>query len=177
MCLAETARMVPKRGNMTENQQQPDVSDAETAPEQHPEPKTEPAEKDWKAHAREWEKKAKANSQAAQRLAEIEEAQKTEQQKQHEALQQALTAASQAQIELWRERAARKHGLDDDLMGFLSGESEEEIETKAHTLASKFSSIPKSSGPRPDPTQGQSSTIALNDDNLLSDLKTKLGIH
>ncbi|MFL1441825.1 hypothetical protein [Nocardiopsis protaetiae] len=109
---------------------------------------------DWKAKAREWEKRAKENKAAADRLAELEEAQKSEEQRRQEQLEEALGAASRTQHDLWRERAARRYGLDDELVPFLSGETEEEVLARAETLASKITA-PAPGGRRPDPSQGQ----------------------
>lgn len=89
-----------------------------------------------------------------------------------------LGKASTAEHELWRERAARKHGLDDELLEFLTGETAEELEARAKTLAEKLTAVapPARTGPKPDPSQGQGGDIPLNGDPLLDSLKTKLGI-
>lgn len=115
---------------------------------------------DWKAKAREWEKRAKANKSAADRLAEIEEAQKTEEQRRQEQLDEAMSIATSSRQELWRERAARKHGLDDELMQFVGGETEEEVLARAETLATKLAAKREADSQpdrRPDPSQGAGS--------------------
>src|SRR5690606_23535206 len=48
-----------------------------------------------------------------------------------------LGEKSRAEHELWRTAAAYKHGLPADLMEFLTGETAEEIDQRAETLASK----------------------------------------
>jgi hypothetical protein len=65
-----------------------------------PEPPAQEDPTDWKAQARKWEQRAKANKDAADRLHEIEESQKTEAQKQADTL-------AAAQRELAAEKAAR----------------------------------------------------------------------
>lgn len=85
---------------------------------------------------------------------------------------------SAAEHELRIERAARRHGLDDDLVPFLGGETDEEVEERAKTLAAKLAAAepPPRNGPKPDPSQGHGTAQALNGDPLLDSLKTKLGI-
>jgi hypothetical protein len=65
-----------------------------------PEPLAQEDPTDWKAQARKWEQRAKANKDAADQLHAIEESQKTEAQKQADAL-------AAAQRELAAEKAAR----------------------------------------------------------------------
>ncbi|ASU81412.1 hypothetical protein CDO52_00215 [Nocardiopsis gilva YIM 90087] len=85
---------------------------------------------------------------------------------------------AQVEQQLRVERAARRYGLDDDLLPFLSGQSDEEVEERAKTLATKLTAAPPPTpiSPRPDPSQGQGADHALNGDPLLDSLKSKLGI-
>ncbi|GAB3209796.1 hypothetical protein GCM10027294_25620 [Marinactinospora endophytica] len=131
---------------------------------------TEPAdrprvEKDWEAEAAKWktlarkhETRAKELLPAAERLRELEDAQKTQLERLQGQYEDALGAATRAQHELWRERAARRHGLDDELIEFLTGESEEELEERAKVLAAKLATRVEAAkpkpGPAPDPTRG-----------------------
>ncbi len=48
-----------------------------------------------------------------------------------------------AEVALERERVGRRHGLPDELMGFLRGESAEEVEAEAQTLA-KYAAVGRS---------------------------------
>ena len=102
------------------------------------EPGQEPQETDWKAEARKWEARAKENLAsakqneiAARRLAEIEESQKTEAQKQQDALER-------AQRELADERSARERAEVAAAKGvpatLLSGATREELEASAAAL-------------------------------------------
>lgn len=128
---------------------------------------TSKAEKDWEAEAAKWktlarkhETRAKELAPAAERLRELEDAQKSELERLQGQYEEALGAATRAQHELWRERAARRHGLDDELIGFLTGESEEALDEAAKVLASKLSAAKEAAapppGPAPDPTRGAS---------------------
>jgi hypothetical protein len=96
---------------------------------------------------------------------QLEEAQKTEAQRQQEQLEEALGKATRVEVDLWKERAARKHGLDDDLMAFLTGNTEQEVLDRAQTLAEKIKPAAGDGGgdggsggrraPAPDPSQGR----------------------
>jgi hypothetical protein len=88
------------------------------------------------ANLRESEKKMKA------RLAEFEaekqareDAEKTEAQKLADRLAKAESEAQAARRDLLVTKAAAKYGIPETLAGFLSGDSEEEIEEKAKALA------------------------------------------
>lgn len=49
----------------------------------------------------------------------------------------AETRAKTAETSLWTERALRKHSIDEDLVDFLTGDTEEEILAKAERLAGR----------------------------------------
>lgn len=91
-------------------------------------------EPDWKAMARKWEKRAKENSEAAARLKELEDAQKTEQERLAEQLESERSQARQSAIEAARYRAAMQHGLTPDHLDFL-GDDPEQIEERAQKFA------------------------------------------
>ena len=110
-------------------------------PTEEPTPEPDPAqEPDWKAEARKWEKRAKDNSDAAARLAELEDAQKSEQQKLQEQLEQERQQARQAAVEAARYRAAMSHGLSADDLDWL-GDDPEQIEVRAERLASRLAAV------------------------------------
>lgn len=150
------------------------VDDTQTAPET--------AEVDWKAEARKWESRAKenlaaarSNETAAQRLAEIEEASKSE-------LEKALARAEQAesriqafesekQIKQWKDEVAEATGVP---AAALSGSTREEIEAHASVLKPFIQDANR--GPVV-PSAGDSPTnTALNGDGLTDSLKRVLGI-
>lgn len=121
----------------------------------------------WKEKAREQEKRAKANADAAARLAEIEEAQKTEAQKLAEARDAALSEAQAAKAEAMRLRIATKFGIsEDDADTFLTGSDEETLTKQAERLSklaqpAEDKGVP---GPRPDLSQGARDTPASGGD-------------
>lgn len=114
------------------------AAEAATAPAQEPtstpandQPTTPKADTDWVAEARKWEArakenaaKAKANEQAAARLAELEEAQKTEAQK----LADRLAAAEKKALEAERRAFAKDKGVP---VSLVTGSTPEEWEAAA----------------------------------------------
>ncbi len=139
---------------------------AETAP-QDTAPTTDPAAQaeaaqpdvDWKSMARTWEKRAKENAEAATRLAEIENANKTEAQKQAEALEAALQRESTATSQLLRYEVAADKGVPPALVRFLAGTSREEIEESAAALLEAIPGAPGS--PPRAPTESAQAIAAL----------------
>lgn len=112
----------------------PPASQEQTA--STPTPTTEPAqEPDWKAEARKWEARSKENAAAAARLAEIEEASKTEAQKAAERLA-ALEAENAAfkqkeQVAAWAAEVSEATGVPS---AALRGGTKEELAAHAETL-------------------------------------------
>lgn len=121
---------------------------------------------DWKAKAREWEKRAKQNmariselEPKARQFEALEQSTKselTQAQEQAQALQRELeTTQRQALIA----SVALDKGLPANLARRLQGDSREDLEADADELLSQFqasqSRDPRS--PRPDPSQGSSS--------------------
>lgn len=140
----------------------PTPNDLATRPNAEPaqEPAAEPAvdETDWKAEARKWEQRAKENRSAADELALIREAQKSDAERAADEMARVKAEAESATAELLRYRTAAAHGITDaeDIELFLTGKDEDTLERQAKALAAR---IEQSSGPRapkPDPNQGRS---------------------
>lgn len=107
----------------------PEAPAAETAPK--PEP-------DWKAEARkhetrskEWKAKAEQNEAAAQRLAELENASKSDLEKAQHAQQEAERKAAELEARALRAEVAAEKGVPIDL---LTGSTRDEIEAAADRL-------------------------------------------
>jgi hypothetical protein len=131
----------------------------ETVVEEQPDGQAEqkPADVDWKAKAREWERRAKQNSDAAKRLAEIEDSQKTEAQKQAEAFAAAQERAAQAELRAMRLEVAHAKGLTPSQAKRLVGSTREELEADAEEILADFRTLATAGGktaPKPDPSQG-----------------------
>ena len=133
---------------------------AEPAQAEQESPQTE--ETDWKAEARKWEQRAKENRSAADELAAIKEAQKTDAERAAEALTKAQAEAKQATAELLRYRTAAAHGITDaeDIELFLTGADEETLQRQAKALAARNAASAGPRAPRPDPNQGRSGDSA-----------------
>lgn len=121
-------------------------------------------EVDWKAKAREWEKRAKENRGAAERLAELERAQMTEQERTAARLREAEQAAEQARAEALRFRIATRYSVsDEDAELFLTGKDEDTLTRQAERLAKRVEQSPRfgdvGQGPRPP----AASTPSMND--------------
>lgn len=104
-----------------------------------------PGEPDWKTEAEKWkglsrkhEQQAKANADAAKRLAEIEEAQKSEAQKAADKEAERTKQLTTAQQELMRLRVAMRKGLTETQAKRLIGDTEEALETDADELLASF---------------------------------------
>lgn len=128
-------------------------------------------ETDWKAEARKWEARAKTNITAAEKLAEIEEASKTAEQKAAERLQAAETRAAELERKADRAEVAAIKGVPLDL---ISGTTREEMEESADKLIAFRGENPGT--PKPDPSQGAKAALPLNGDALEQALRNKLGI-
>ncbi|MBC2681079.1 capsid assembly scaffolding protein Gp46 family protein [Corynebacterium anserum] len=137
---------------------------AHNAPDQPKEPSQDadstPADKqpddevDWKAkyeamktYSRQWEAKAKANVDAAKKLKEIEDAEKTEVDKLTERLKESEKDNQALQLQVDRMTIAAKFGISaDDAEMFLHGDAET-MATQAETLAQRSRTPRKAEAP------------------------------
>src|SRR5690606_38436509 len=76
-------------------------------------------ETDWQAEARKWEKRAKENKSAADKLAEIEESKKTEIQKAMERAEQAEQRINELEREKTRLSVIASHGIPEDYQDLI----------------------------------------------------------
>ena len=119
---------------------------------------------DWKAkyeetiaESRKWEERSKANAEAAKRLSEIEDAQKSESERAADRIAAAEKAADDARREALRYKVATKFGVsDEDAELFLTGADEETLARQAERLASRSAEASAPRSPKPDPNQGRS---------------------
>lgn len=102
---------------------------------------------------------AKANADAAKRLAEIEDANKSEVEKATQRIAVAEAARDAAHAEMIRFRVAAKYGIsDDDADLFLTATDEESLTRQAERLAARNSEAASPRAPKPDANQGRSGT-------------------
>lgn len=132
----------------------------------------------WKQKARDQERRAKANAEAATKLAQIEESQKTEAQRAAERIATLESEANQARAEALRFKVATKHGIsDEDAELFLTGTDEDTLNRQAERLAQRNNdSTPPPPGVYVPQSGHQPSAPALNSDDLEQALRAKLGI-
>jgi hypothetical protein len=112
----------------------------------------------WKDLARQNEARAKANADAAKRLAAIEESGKTEQQKLADRLQQAEQRAAAAESQVLRSEVATAKGVPAALAGRLQGSTREELEADADDLLSHLPTAPPGAGAKVPPVDAVAGT-------------------
>lgn len=120
----------------------------------------------WKTKAREQEKRAKENASAAARLAEIEQANKSEAEKTADRIRQLETEAEAARRDALRFKVASKYGIgDEDADLFLTGSDEETLQRQAERLAGR-SDEQKKQGNRA-PREGATSPSVDSDERAV----------
>lgn len=113
-----------------------------------------PTEIDWKQKSREWEKKAKANLEAANRLSALEESQKTAEQRAAERLADVEKRAAEAETRLLRFDIAKETGIP-EWADDLTGHTEDEIRASAERISKRLTQLTSPKAPKPDPNQGR----------------------
>lgn len=141
---------------------------APEAPANPPAPETQPPaqakpETDWKAEARKHEARAKENAAAAAKLAALEEAQKTAEQKLTDRVTAAEKERDEARLDALRAKVGAAKKLPAEVVDLLKGDTEEELTTHADRLAEHFKASvrpsgsadqgPRGSAPAPTPAQ------------------------
>lgn len=116
----------------------------------------------WKQKAREQEKRAKDNAEAAKRLAELEESQKTETQRLTERADAEYKRAQDAEAKLLRYEVAAETGVPATTLKFLTGNTREEIEASAKDVLALIGDAAKPRTPKPDLNQGRPATEATS---------------
>lgn len=117
------------------------------APEEKP-AEEQPAkpETDWKAEARKWEQRAKENTEAAKKLADLEEANKSELQKAQERAKELEQRATQAEQMALRTRIAAEMNVPVEV---LQGTDEDSIKASAQRVLDwRDSNKPKAPAPK-----------------------------
>lgn len=126
---------------------------------------------DWKAEARKWEARAKADHELANKWREYEDTQKSEHEKLADELARTKAEASQAAAELLRLKIAAEKGITGDATKLLKGSTQEELEAEADLLLSLIADQSKPKSPKPDENQGKPATPVLGQ-LTQADLKT-----
>jgi molecular chaperone GrpE (heat shock protein) len=148
-----------------QNETQPAGTEPVNPPAPTAEPATPPAETDWKAESRKWEQRAKANSDAAKRLEEIEAAKRTTEERAQHAAAEAEKRAQAAYERVARaELKAALTGVVSDpgavvddlnVSKFLNDAGDVDSEAVNAFKARYEGLFPKASkAPAPNPAQG-----------------------
>jgi hypothetical protein len=124
------------------NMPEPEATAPETGSDPKPSAKPETdlhaeVEK-WKALSRKNEEQAKANADAAKRLAELEESQKTDQQKLADTNKALEERAQKAEADLLRFKVCTSKGIPLSAAPRLRGTTEEELEADADDFLESF---------------------------------------
>ena len=137
--------------------------------------KVESAETDWKAEARKWESRARSNKDAAEKLAQIEEAQKTEAQRLTERAESAERRLQEVETEKTRLNVIAQHGIPANLQHLVKGADESEMTAAAESLAALVNTPPE---PQRVVVPGdQTQDLPLNGDGIENALKSALNIN
>jgi len=160
----------------TENEQQdttPKVEPTEqtgsqTGAEQEP---TDTDVQDWKLSSRNWERQARKNADAAEKWNEFINKTSPELTKRLETLEAENKSLKLSSI---KAKVAKEVGLVDELVGRLTGETEEDLKKDAESLKLIFDSVVNNSGSKkpqvqPDKIQGPSD----NTNNIKNVIKTE----
>src|SRR5699024_1423663 len=135
---------------------------------------------DWQAEARKWEKRAKENKSAADKLAEIEESKKTEIQKATERAENAEQRITQLEHDRKRLGVIAKHSIPEDYQDLIKGDTDEELVASAEKVKSLIESAntrQAEQAPYVIPQEGGSPTsLPLNSDGIEASLRKALGI-
>lgn len=143
--------------------QQPAVEPAST------EPKPTETVDFWKQKAREQETRAKANADAAKRLAEIEEASKTAEQKNAERLAALERENAELAAMATITKIAANSNIPADILAGPRDRTPEAVQEFADRLSSFLDERGKPRTPRPNPAQGDpAQPLALNDSDGLT---------
>lgn len=113
---------------------------------------------DWKAQARKWEARAKANkadADDAARWREYVENQKSDQERINDELARVKAEAEAAKLELMRIQVASEKGLTGDALRLLKANSLEELQAEADLLVSLITTSKNPTQPLPDASQGK----------------------
>lgn len=133
---------------------------------------------DWKAEARKWESRAKENSGAASKLAEIEESKKSETQKLQEQLTTLQNRAATAERDRERLAVIAKHGIPEDYHDLVHGTDADSLSASAAKVKALITAnaTPQTEASFVIPSEGTSPSLALNSDGIESALRKALGI-
>lgn len=113
-----------------------------------------PPEVDWKARSGEWEKRAKENKAKADRLDELEEAQKSAEQKAADRLAEAERRATAQEARANAAEVAAESGIPLDIIAGPTDSTPEGLRAFASLVTTFAEGAAQPRPPKPDPSQG-----------------------
>ena len=159
------------------------MSEDNTGTEVTAEAETADEQVDWKARARLWEERSKANHAKLQELEplaakakELEDAAKTDLERLTEQLN-----ASQARVDALEAEKARlgviaKHGIPEEFQDLVQGRDAESLSASAEKVRALIEKTNAQKSAYVVPAEGGAPALALNGDGIESALKNALGI-
>jgi len=165
---------------MTEAAAETQAPATEAGEQETPKPKPTETVEFWKQKAREQESRAKANAEAAQKLQQFEDRDKTEAQRLTERAEAAERRAAEVEGRAVRLEVAAEKGLTPAQAQRLVGETREQLEADADALLEMFKPAPVEDSSELVPsldlgTRG-GTPMPLNGDPLEKALRNSLGI-
>lgn len=132
----------------------------ETPPEGEQQAETKTFDADYvkklRDEAAKYRTEAKANAEAAKKLAEIEEANSTEAEKQAKRLAEAEARAQALEVKATRAEVASETGVPADILAGPEDSTAEAIKAYANRVIAFTEAAGKPRPPKPDPNQGRS---------------------
>jgi len=144
---------------MSETTTAPEAVEDAAGTEQQPEAKTFDADyvEKLRKEAARYRTEAKANADAAKKLADIEEAQKTAEQKAAERLAEAERKAAEAEAKMALATVAGESGVPADILNGPEDRTTEGLQAFADKITAYVGAATAPRTPKPDPNQGRQS--------------------
>lgn len=148
--------------NMSEIETNTEPTETEAAPVEESTPQGD-ATPDWKAEARKWEQRAKADFDAANKWREYEVSQKTEYEKLADELSEYKAQALDAQRKALRYEVATAKGIPPEALELITGDDQDSMNASAEKLAALIAANQKTTNsPVPDANQGKPATAGTS---------------
>ena len=155
---------------MSETTTAPEAVEDAAGTEQQPEAKTFDADyvEKLRKEAARYRTEAKANADAAKKLADIEEAQKTAEQKAAERLAEAERKAAEAEAKMALATVAGESGVPADILNGPEDRTPEGLQAFADKITAYVGAANAPRTPKPDPNQGRLSPTATSNAELFA---------
>lgn len=160
------------------------MSDDTTGTENVTEAATADESVDWRARARQWEERSKANHARVQELEplaakakELEDASKSDLQRLTDQLAESTRRAEGLEAERNRLSVIAKHGIPEDFQDLVQGNDEASLSASAEKVRALIEKSTNKASSYVVAAEGGAPALALNGDGIESALKNALGIN